>query len=218
MARPRADDYDDKRRLILARSAELFAERGYPRTTMAEIGEACGISKALFYHYYKSKEVLLYDMLASHLGHLAEAVAAAEAGEADPKRRLQAMVGAVLDVYEDADALHKVQMNDLGILPEQQQNVLKRIEREIVQRFARVLLEINPALGVGRRLIKPVAMSLFGMLNWHHTWFRADGPLTRAAYAELATTIIVAGVEAMASGQSERASAARSRRKLIDAV
>jgi TetR/AcrR family transcriptional regulator len=208
MARPRADDYDDKRLAILARSAALFAERGYARTTMAEIGEACGISKALFYYYYKNKEALLYDMLASHLGGLAAAVAEADERGGPARARLRAMVQALLDVYVNADALHKVQMNDLGILPAAQQNALKRIERGIVERFARALLEINPALGTGRRLIKPVTMSLFGMLNWHHTWFRPNGPLSREAYAELATDIIVAGAKAV---EAEMPSAARSR-------
>lgn len=197
MARPRAIDYDDKRLAILARSAELFAERGYPRTTMSEIAEACGISKGLFYHYYASKEALLYDMLASHLGRLADAVAGADQRALAPQLRLKRMVAAVLTVYEDADALHKVQMNDLGILPAAQQDELRTIEREVVERFAAALVEINPALGSGRRLLKPVTMSLFGMMNWHHTWFRPDGALTREGYADLAVAMIVAGAGAL---------------------
>ena len=197
MARPRALDYDDKRLAILARSAELFAGRGYARTTMSEIAEACGISKGLFYHYYASKEALLFDMLASHLGRLADAVAAADDRALAPEPRLKSMVSAVLAVYEDADALHKVQMNDLDILPGAQQDDLRTIEREIVERFASALVEINPALQSGRRLLKPVTMSLFGMMNWHHTWFRPDGALTRDGYADLAVSMIVAGARAL---------------------
>ncbi|NBP52464.1 MAG: TetR/AcrR family transcriptional regulator, partial [Actinobacteria bacterium] len=56
MARPRAADYDDKRAAILRRAAELFAEKGYDRTSMTEIAAALGVSKALFYHYYPSKD------------------------------------------------------------------------------------------------------------------------------------------------------------------
>ena len=53
MARPRANNYDDKRRAILDRSAELFSEYGYDRASMNRIAEACGVSKANLYHYYK---------------------------------------------------------------------------------------------------------------------------------------------------------------------
>ena len=62
MARPRAADYDDKRAAILRRAAELFAEKGYDRTSMTEIAAALGVSKALFYHYSPSKDALLFDI------------------------------------------------------------------------------------------------------------------------------------------------------------
>jgi TetR/AcrR family transcriptional regulator len=51
----------------------------------------------------------------------------------------------------------------------------------------------------GSPLLSPVTMSLFGMLNWHSMWFRADGPMTREAYAELVTDLILAGARDVAS-------------------
>ena len=194
MARPRAIDYDDKRQAILARSAALFAERGYARTSMTEIGEACGISKALFYHYYASKEQLLAGMLAEHFAELEMAVGAVDDAGVAPAVRLNRMVRALLAVYADRDALHKVQMNDLAVLPVAMQRELKIVERRLVDRFARVVVDLNPDLRARPELIKPVTMSLFGMLNWHHTWFRDNGPLTRDAYADLATRLFITGL------------------------
>lgn len=194
MARPRAIDYDDKRHAILARSAELFAERGYARTSMMEIGEACGISKALFYHYYTSKEQLLADMLDWHLAGLDLAVTAADEPGLQPAIRLRDMVRALLAAYATRDALHKVQMNDLDVLPAAVQARLKAAERRLVERFARAIGEVAPELQRRRDLLMPVTMSLFGMLNWHHTWFRDDGPLSRDAYADLATRLLMGGV------------------------
>lgn len=194
MARRRAEDYDDKRLAILSRSAELFAEAGYARTSMADIADACGISKGLFYHYYLNKEKLLFDLLERHLTRCRDAVASAASAPGPPEARLRDMVTALLLVYADADALHKVQMNDLKILPEDQQDELKTIERAIVEMLAGVLGQINPALARNRRLLKPVTMSLLGMVNWHHTWFRPSGALSRQAYGALAASIIVAGV------------------------
>ena len=59
MARGRAAGYDDQRELILARAAALFAQRGYPATSMNEVAQACGLSKATLYHYYRDKYALL---------------------------------------------------------------------------------------------------------------------------------------------------------------
>jgi hypothetical protein len=43
----------------------------------------------------------------------------------------------------------------------------------------------------------PVTMSLFGMLNWHYMWFRDGGPMTREDYADLATTLLIEGAQAL---------------------
>ena len=121
MARPRAADHDLKRGAILARSAELFADRGYARTSMSEIAAACGTSKALLYHYYENKEQLLHDLLKAHFIKLDQAVQAADAASAPPIERLRRLVAALLAAYEGADALHKVQSNELAALPLERQ-------------------------------------------------------------------------------------------------
>jgi TetR/AcrR family transcriptional regulator len=194
MARPRAADHDLKRRAILDRSAELFADRGYARTSMSEIAAACGTSKALLYHYYENKEQLLHDLLKAHFIKLDEAVQAADAISAPPIERLRRLVSALLAAYEGADALHKVQINELAALPLERQQELKSYERRLVELFAGVLRDINPALGKGNHLLKPVTMSLFGMINWSYLWFRPDGAISRAAYADLVTRMTVDGI------------------------
>jgi TetR/AcrR family transcriptional regulator len=194
MARPRASDHDLKRRAILDRSARLFAARGYARTSMSEIAAACGSSKALLYHYYENKERLLYDLLEAHFIKLEQAVQSADAPDAPPVERLRGLIAALLAAYEGADALHKVQINELTALPAPRQQQLKAYERRLVDLFAGVLRDINPALAKGSRLLKPVTMSLFGMINWSYLWFRPRGPMSRAAYANLVTQITVDGI------------------------
>ena len=201
MARPRASDYDDKRRAILDRSAELFAAHGYDRASMSMIAEACGVSKGLLYHYYTDKEALLFDIIRFHLEELLEAVEAANRPELAPEARLQALATALLDAYRDADAEHQVQIGHLRLLPPERQNELKDMERELVRLFADVIAEVAPDLeGIG--LLKPVTMSLFGMLNWHYLWFKPGGTLSREDYAALATRLIVDGTRDLAAGRA----------------
>ena len=70
MARPLAADHGDKRAAILAGAARLFAAEGFDRASMNEIAQALGVSKALVYHYYRSKDALLYDIIRGHLVEL----------------------------------------------------------------------------------------------------------------------------------------------------
>lgn len=48
---------------IYENSKRLFKEKGYDKTTLAEIIEASGCSKGGFYHYYKSKEDIIPQVL-----------------------------------------------------------------------------------------------------------------------------------------------------------
>jgi len=60
--RRRADSYDSKLAQIRDAAAGLFASQGFVRTSMSEVAQACGVSKALVYHYFPSKEALLYNI------------------------------------------------------------------------------------------------------------------------------------------------------------
>lgn len=210
MARTRATNYDEKRRAILDRSAELFAEHGYDRASMSKIAEACGVSKANLYHYYRDKEELLFDVIRFHLEELLEVVEAADQPDLSAGPRLKELVAALLEAYRDADAQHNVQINGLRLLPSDRQIELKAMERELVKIFSDAVAGVAPQLK-GTKLLKPVTMSLFGMINWHYLWFKNTGDVTRADYADLVAQLIVDGTRNLHADQiglSQRVSAA----------
>ncbi len=197
MARPRAQDYDQKRRTILKTATQLFAAQGYDRASIASVAAECGVSKALLYHYYDSKDQLLFDIIRTHLEELNSALDAVDDPELPPERRLRLLIGELLELYRGADDEHRVQINAMPTLPTELADELRALERQLVGRFSAVLLAVNPALEGERPFLKPATMSLFGMLNWVYLWFRPDGPITREDYADLATTLILEGVKAV---------------------
>ncbi len=197
MARTRARDYDDKRAAMLHRAALAFARDGYDRASMAGLAAELGVSKALLYHYYASKEALLFDIIRNHLAALVDAVDAAADPALSPEERLFRLVSALLEAYRDADAEHRVQIGALSLLPEAEQQELKVLERRLVATFAEAIRTLNPAALESAELVKPVTMSLFGMLNWAYMWFHDDGPMSREEYAGLATRLLVNGVKAL---------------------
>lgn len=203
MARPRSADHDIKRRAILDQSAGLFAKNGYDRTSMAEVAAACGVSKALLYHYYVGKETLLFDILHEHLQGLLDAVNAVDTSP-EPRTRLRGLVVALLEAYRDSDHEHKIQINEMAKLPDDRKKALIGMERELVAVFARSIADTLPAIGRSKDLLKPVTMSLFGMLNWHYMWFREGGAMTRESYADLATTILIEGAQALTAPASSK--------------
>lgn len=53
------DKKNEMHKLIIDKSVELFAEKGYHATSAQEISGKFGIAKGSFYNYFKSKEELL---------------------------------------------------------------------------------------------------------------------------------------------------------------
>ncbi|WP_426442187.1 TetR family transcriptional regulator [Bradyrhizobium genosp. P] len=201
MARSRAKDYDDKRRLILHRSAQLFAESGYVGTSMNTIADACRVSKALLYHYYPDKEAILFNVLAAHLEKLVAAVEKADEQTASPQTRLKTIIATLLEQYRHADAEHQVQIASLKLLPKEKQLPLLAKERVLVDILAAALAAARPSVS-HKRVLKPLTMTVFGMLNWHYLWFREGGPMTRAEYADFVTRLVLAGAADAAAAVS----------------
>ncbi|MEB8386468.1 TetR/AcrR family transcriptional regulator [Rhodobacteraceae bacterium KMM 6894] len=198
MARTRANDFEEKQRGILDSAAAVFAEKGMDKASMAQIAKAGSVSKALLYHYYPSKDALIFAIIITHLEELEAAIEASDDATLEPKQRLRQLVGTVLESYRGADNEHKVQLNASAALKDEQKAEITGVERRIVKRFSSVLRDINPDLdNKDRPLLMPVTMSLFGMMNWVYMWFKDGGRVSREDYADVATTLILEGIKAV---------------------
>lgn len=198
MARTRANDFEEKQRGILDSAAAVFAEQGMDKASMAQIALAAAVSKASLYHYYPSKDALIFAIIMTHLEELEVAIEEADDPDLPPKQRLRQLVGAVLENYRGADNEHKVQLNASAALNDAQKAEIMGIERNVVKRFSAVLRDISPDLDSKERpLLMPVTMSLFGMMNWVYMWFKEGGRISRDDYADVATTLILEGIKAV---------------------
>ncbi len=194
MPRERAEDYDQKRLAILDKSAALFAHYGFHGTSMTMIADACKVSKALFYHYYPDKEEVLFDILQRHLQDLIRVTQKAILTAQKPRDRLFLISATLLEAYKNADAKHQVQIANLRLLPAKRQVILRSMERTLVEIFSGAITDAVPKLA-NSPMLKPITMSLFGMLNWHYLWFKEGKGLTREQFAKLVTELIATGSE-----------------------
>ena len=107
---------DERRRRLLELGAELFTRHAYDEISMAQIAREAGISKALLYHYFPSKQDYFVATLASGAEELRERV------EPDPSLPpAEALTGAV-DAYlgwieDNADAYAKL-LQSAATVPE----------------------------------------------------------------------------------------------------
>ena len=198
MPRPIAKDHDDKRQAILKTAARVFAEEGYGRASMSQVAAGCGISKANIYHYYPSKDGLLFDILDSHLAGLRDRICELQFTSLDPADQLRAIITELLRAYQGSDAEHAVQLNALSALPREQQEVLKEYQRDLVRFVQDRLRRIAPAaVAKDKTQLRSLTMSVFAMVNWHYQWDSHASPAQRDAYADLVANLVLGGVSSL---------------------
>ncbi|HCK83481.1 MAG TPA: TetR/AcrR family transcriptional regulator [Hyphomonadaceae bacterium] len=197
MARTQAVDYDERREAIVAAAAASFAREGFASASVSELAKRCKTSKALIYHYFKSKEDILYEVMVSHVRALDIAARQAASGEARPERKLRELAHAFLALYVGAADRHKVLLNDLGQLPKQRRAEIVAVQRGLIETVRKLLVEIEPSLKRKRAEGFAAAMLFFGMINWTHTWFDPKGPVSAGALAEMAVDLVLEGLAAV---------------------
>ena len=196
MARGRSPGYDDQRGLILARAAQLFAQRGYSATSMNEVAEACGMSKPALYHYYKDKYTLLVQAAEEHMARLEALVKEVQAQRLPPEERLRMLIERFVEEYANAQDSHRVLTEDVKFLEEEDRERVVAAQRRVVAAFSRTVGELRPELKRAA-LDKPLTMLLFGMINWMFTWLKPEGALSHQAMAPLVADLFFGGVPAV---------------------
>ncbi|MBA4266586.1 MAG: TetR family transcriptional regulator, partial [Comamonadaceae bacterium] len=189
--------HDLKREQILDVAALCFARQSFPAASMNDIATACGTSKARLYHYYESKEAILFDLLDRYtqrlLALIGESEARAQRKNLSERDALSELVRAFLAEYESSATRHVALVSDTKFLGEVQRELILNRQRDVVAAFTRFLRRAYP------ERVTPVnqtalTMMLFGMINWTFTWLRPDGPLSYAAFADEVVAVLERGL------------------------
>lgn len=198
MARTIAKDHDQKRTQILKSAAKVFAEQGFDRASMTQLARECGISKANIYHYYDSKDGILFDILDTYLRDLRDRICGIDLSGADPAERLGRIVAEVLQAYQGADHEHQVQVGAMSALPEEQQKQMRAYQRDMVRFVSDAIEATAPEVFEGDATkLRSATMSVFGMLNWYYMWNTGAGPQARDDYAALVANLTLHGVKGL---------------------
>ena len=106
---------------------------------MTELARACGVSKALVYHYITNKESLLFDILRAYLDDLDLELDRAGANGQVARDNLHALIRALLVQYRQAGNIHKLLIFEIGVLAPEQQAELRAKQRRVMKRFEKAL-------------------------------------------------------------------------------
>ncbi|QTN24891.1 TetR/AcrR family transcriptional regulator [Rhizobacter sp. AJA081-3] len=196
MARGRSADYQLNRETIVRTATRLFAQQGYPGTSMSDLARECGISKPLLYHYVSDKYELLREITESHVTRLESLVGEVESLGLAPAPRLRELIRRFVHEYAQARHDHGVLTQDVKFLEAKDRNRVLRKERAVVAAFAATIAQARPELAKAA-LDKPLTMLLFGMINWMFTWLSPEGRLRHDDMAPIVADLFLGGLGAV---------------------
>jgi len=165
-----------KQQLILRHAAQVFCDKGYEGASIRDISRSSGVSLAGMYYYIKSKQELLYLIQLMTFKTIVERLEKRLKAVSDPVEKLRVLVQNHLDYF----LRHPVEMKVLTHEDEALGGGYRKEVLEVKRQYYSIALGIFEEMrkaGAVRRINPRVAvLSLFGMMNWVHTWHRETDP------------------------------------------
>lgn len=193
MPRKKSKDQKDK----IAKSAtDIFIEKGYRGTSLQDIAQAVGITKAGIYHYFKTKEEILYYILSSHDEKNVKTFTSIRAEIEQPGVDSTTALKKIVRGYARLSAT-KQNINLLGL---RERGQLTGINHEnyykINQRiFSDLKNDISKLDNLKKSLDSAVIVfMIISMSNWFGYWLKEDGKLSLDEAIEQMIDIICHGV------------------------
>lgn len=194
MARPRSSHFPEIKRAILKRAAEVFASIGYATSTIGDLTDAAGLSRGALYHYFPSKEAVLYEIIFDHLTRFLEKVDEAMASSDVPVEKLQRVTAAIVECNVESRNEQIIVLTEINQLSNGDREKLKELERQILYKIANLILKLDVAGKVGVHNKSVYAMMYLGIVNYIFAWYRTNGAVKPGEYADLASTLFLLGL------------------------
>ncbi|SDN40569.1 TetR/AcrR family transcriptional regulator [Afipia sp. GAS231] len=210
MARTRSENYDGIHQGILTTACGLFARQGYMRSSIAELADACKLSRGALYHYFDSKEAILFAILDAHVRQMIVDVEAAVAGVPTALEQFRAAITAIVTLNARSTHEQRLILNDLSFLSEDEQKTIKALERQLVDMVSDLLIRLDTEGKIVKRTKKVYTMMLFGILNFSHTWYDPTGSIDPEEFADMVVDLFLKGftpaeaAKATAAGRRQR--------------
>ncbi|MDR3469373.1 MAG: TetR/AcrR family transcriptional regulator [Xanthobacteraceae bacterium] len=184
MARTRSENYDGIHAGILAAATTLFARQGYMRTSISELADACQLSRGALYHYFESKEAILFTILDVHVRRMIADVERARAQHERTVDQFRAVIRAIVALNARSSDEQRLILNDLSFLEPEDQQTIKDLERRLVDTISELLARLDEEGKIVKRTKKVYSMILFGILNFSHTWYDPKGGVDPQEFAD----------------------------------
>ncbi|ASW56577.1 TetR/AcrR family transcriptional regulator [Plantactinospora sp. KBS50] len=157
----------DTRSRIQEVALELFTEQGYERTSLREIAERLGVTKAALYYHFKSKDDIVNSFVQDRIDRIDELVARAQERPRDAANRRDL-------IEEYADEIFGGHSHRVMHFFEQNQTVLKSLTAGQMMRDR--MTQLADVLAGGDASPTNQLRAILALFAVHTSWFALRGP------------------------------------------
>jgi AcrR family transcriptional regulator len=186
---------ENARDRILDEAAELFGSGGYDKSSLNDVAERLGVSKAAVYHYFNTKQAIYDAIIVRTLDGLIKHVEGAVNHASRPEHKLRAFMIAHAQFFEKnywgfvCMLVGYGGMANPSLISEANH---KRLEYE---QILRAILRAGIADGSFKETdVTTVSHSVLSMLNWMVRWFKPGGPSRAETFAEQYYQLLTSGL------------------------
>jgi AcrR family transcriptional regulator len=187
--------YDQRLNRILEAATVVIAQAGYERASMRSVAKAAGVSLAGLYHYFDSKEKMLFLIQFRTFGSLVNALREKLHDVSDPVEQLRVIIRTHVDHFAANMAALKVCSHELDSLSGAGYEETRRIRRDYYDLTRDIVDRALETRAPDSTLDRHVAtMFLFGVLNWLYRWYDPKQGRSPTAVANQITSLFLRGV------------------------
>lgn len=184
---------------IYRAAAHIICEKGYDATSMNDIAEAVGITKAGIYHHISGKRELLYGIMNYGMDSLDEQVIIPARAVADAEQRLRTIITNHVHLITSRSTQYgnnpvTIIVDEVAGLTAVQRRKIDQRKRGYVDLVRDTLKELNKEGKLRDVDETTAAFSLLGMILWLSRWYKPEGRLTPEQISEEVTKIALGGV------------------------
>jgi len=163
---------------IYRTAAEIMCRKGYEATSMNDIAEAVGLTKAGIYHYISGKEKLLFAIMSYAMDIVDEHVIAPARSIPDPEERVRTIIERHANRIIEAGGAITILLEEMYALTPAHRRIIRARKRAYFELLRDALVDLSKEGKLAAVDPSVAAFNIFGMITFLSRWYRRDGRLT----------------------------------------
>ena len=186
---------NDARERLIKAAIDLFFKKGYPTTTIRDIGVKANISTSVIYHYFKNKEEMLYEIIQRTNRDLLNVLNEINENEKDPVVCLEKLIWAhMVDWCLKHRKESKIIVMDDAWLTGKRKEANVICQRKVYALYKQKLNELKESGLLIETDLTVLCFSIFGVINQTFRWFHERGALNKEDVAQNVINFLFNGI------------------------